>query len=109
MFLKRKMAESRRSRSRTPPPPANAIGSQAPSHGKQSQTPPIQIVTMEEYETLRENLQLVQAYLVDAKKMEEARQTLLDFQQETIYKAQETLQNVTEKMGNNPYIIQKRK
>ncbi len=92
------MADSKRSRSRTPP-------RAAPSHGKQSQTPPIQIVTVEEYEDLRQNLQLVQAYLVDAKKMEQARETLLEFQKEIIWKAYETLQNVTEKMGENPYIL----
>ena len=62
-------------------------------------------VAKAECEDLGKTLQLVRAYLQDAKKMEICRGTLLEFQKETIWKAAETLQGVTEKLGQNPYLM----
>lgn len=96
---------SERCRSRSPVRAPAADGGRCPVCGQIPASQKDLEHAKEESEDLRKTLQLVQAYLQDAKKMEECRETLLEFQKETIWKAHKTLLDVTEKLGRNPYCI----
>lgn len=97
---------SERCRSRSPPRgTGHRDGSRCPVCGKIPASQKNLQSAKAECEDLKKTLQLVQSYLQDAKKMEICRETLLEFQKETIWKAAETLQGVTEKLGENPYLM----
>lgn len=94
---------SERCRSRSPARgTGDSDGSRCPVCGQIPASRKDLQIAKAECEDLGKTLQLVRAYLQDAKKMEICRETLLEFQKETIWKAAETLQGVTEKLGTNP-------
>lgn len=103
LFRSDKMSE--RCRSRSPPRAGDGDGGRCPLCGQIPASQKDLQSMKEESEDLRKTLQLVQAYLNDAKKMEECRETLLEFQKEIIWKTAETLKGVTEKLRANPYCM----